>query len=96
MAQKAGNTLESIQVARGLAALAVVFYHASLLFTQKAGLNIFSGIGKYGYMGVPFFFVLSGFIIGFAHYKDIGKKEKLGFRESFSASGAFKNNIRFK
>lgn len=77
MNQKTGNTLESIQVARGFAALAVVFYHVSLLFAQKSDLNLFGGLGKYGYMGVPFFFVLSGFIIGYAHFKDIGHHDRL-------------------
>jgi exopolysaccharide production protein ExoZ len=69
--------LVSIQVGRGLAALAVVFYHVSLLFIQKANTTVFGGYARYGYMGVPFFFVLSGFIIGYAHFKDIGQPSKL-------------------
>jgi exopolysaccharide production protein ExoZ len=69
--------LASIQVGRGLAALAVVFYHVSLLFTQKADITVFGGYTRYGYMGVPFFFVLSGFIIGYAHFKDLNQPSKL-------------------
>lgn len=71
------RSLQSIQAARGLAALAVVFYHAARLFEQKAGLVLFGGAGEYGYLGVPFFFVLSGFIIGHAHFADLGRPERL-------------------
>ena len=69
--------LRSIQAARGLAALAVVFYHDALLFERGAGLVLFGGAGQYGYMGVPFFFVLSGFIIGYAHFADLGRPDRL-------------------
>jgi exopolysaccharide production protein ExoZ len=69
--------LVSIQVGRGLAALAVVFYHVSLLFIQKADTVVFGGYARYGYMGVPFFFVLSGFIIGYAHLRDLNQPSKL-------------------
>lgn len=69
--------LQTIQAGRGLAALAIVFYHTSLLFEQRAGLILFGGAGGYGYMGVPFFFVLSGFIIGHAHFADLGRPDRL-------------------
>lgn len=69
--------LKGIEVARGLAALLVVFYHISRLFEQNFG---FFPLGKFteiGHSGVDFFFVLSGFIIYFIHRKDIGHKSKL-------------------
>ncbi|WP_082467013.1 acyltransferase family protein [Sphingomonas sp. Leaf25] len=70
-------TFQSIQVSRGLAALSVVFYHVGLFFFQKANYSPFSGFSNYGYMGVPYFFVLSGFIIGFAHTQDLGHADRL-------------------
>ncbi|WP_198045812.1 acyltransferase family protein [Novosphingobium aquimarinum] len=74
---QASRQLQTIQVGRGLAALAIVFYHTSLLFEQRADLILFDGAGGYGYMGVPFFFVLSGFIIGHAHFADLGRPDRL-------------------
>jgi exopolysaccharide production protein ExoZ len=74
---EASRQLQTVQVGRGLAALSIVFYHTSLLFEQRAGLILFGGAGGYGYMGVPFFFVLSGFIIGHAHFTDLGRPDRL-------------------
>lgn len=75
---EAPRKLQSIQAARGLAALAVVVYHTSLMFEQRAGFVLFRGLGGYGYLGVPFFFVLSGFIIGHAHFADLGYPRRVG------------------
>jgi hypothetical protein len=58
-----------LQVGRGIAAVLVVFSHATLgadLFYGKP----FDGFWYFGYIGVDFFFVLSGFIIYYAHYQD--------------------------
>lgn len=55
------RTIESLQAGRGLAALAVVLHHseqASRNFGQFAVKPL-----QWGYLGVDFFFVLSGFII---------------------------------
>lgn len=46
---------------RMLAALAVFFYHFSIYFPDKDG--FFTGLAQYGYLGVNFFFLLSGFVI---------------------------------
>lgn len=67
------HRLDALQFFRGLAALGVVLYHAGLSVTafsfQKIPefIEIFFG---YGYLGVDFFFVLSGFIILSSHLKD--------------------------
>lgn len=57
------KTIQSLQAGRGLAALVVVFHHANSLghaFSRDHGNSI---LLQNGYLGVDFFFVLSGFII---------------------------------
>ena len=65
----------SLEAARALAAIVVVLLHAANLmnvphFSGKVGMD---GIFDFGYVGVDFFFVLSGFIITYVHFGDIGK-----------------------
>ena len=71
--------LLSIQAARGIAALLVVFYHAGRMIAlpQYTGYIPLSGFFNSGHAGVDFFFVLSGFIIYFIHHKDIGRADRL-------------------
>ena len=73
--------LQSVQICRGLAALLVLVYHTSAIMgLQKYGSqNIFNGyLSSLGFIGVDFFFVLSGFIIPFAHQKDVGRSDQFG------------------
>jgi exopolysaccharide production protein ExoZ len=56
------KTLNILQAGRALAALAVVFHHASGPARETGQMSI-ATIGAHGYLGVDFFFVLSGFII---------------------------------
>lgn len=63
----AKKNFDILQVLRGIAAIAVVFFHGA------PNISLF----KYGYIGVDMFFVLSGFIIFYIHYKDIGHRSKV-------------------
>lgn len=58
-----------LQVGRGIAALLVVCSHATLSGQSFYG-EAFGGFWSFGHIGVDFFFVLSGFIIYYAHHRD--------------------------
>jgi peptidoglycan/LPS O-acetylase OafA/YrhL len=65
MASSPRTTINSLQAGRGLAAMAVVFHHAGVYVSEQVGAlpRPFATAMSYGYLGVDFFFVLSGFII---------------------------------
>lgn len=72
--------IQSIEAARAVAALSVVLMHAANLmrvehFTGHIGMN---RVFDFGYVGVDFFFVLSGFVIAYVHGPDIGRPERVG------------------
>ncbi|MDB5702001.1 MAG: acyltransferase 3 family protein [Sphingomonadales bacterium] len=66
---------EMLQLGRGVAAMMVVMYHASRIvaeprfWSHPPFANLFENFN----VGVDFFFVLSGFIISWAHWKDLGQ-----------------------
>jgi len=64
--------LNSLQIFRGYAALAVVVYHSSQYTSQLVSPLpiVWENFFKLGMYGVDFFFVLSGFIIMNAHLND--------------------------
>ena len=64
--------IKSLQVFRGLAAFAVVSHHAVVSTDAFVGIVPYSinSILVKGYLGVDFFFVLSGFIIMYTHMND--------------------------
>jgi len=65
--------LNLIQVYRGIAAILVLFHHGNIIFNRDLKQNFFGNILGFGWAGVDFFFVLSGFIIFYIHQLDIGK-----------------------
>ncbi len=81
------KNLDSLQIFRGLAAILVVFYHLTKAIEIQAGYILYSGFFKFGFSGVDFFFVLSGFIIFFVHSKHIGIR-------SFAKEYAIKRCLR--
>src|ERR1700690_1319738 len=77
--ERSSGRLLSIQAARGVASLAVIFYHAGggVALPQYVGFIPLGGFFNFGHAGVDFFFVLSGFIIYFVHHRDIGHPASL-------------------
>ena len=64
--------INSLQIGRAIAAISVVVLHSTMAteyFVQKAPSN-FLLFSSHGYLGVDFFFVLSGFIIYHIHRDD--------------------------
>ena len=70
------NTVHSIQAFRGVAALLVVLFHATVLLAAQYQVTPLSGFFLFGFSGIHIFFVLSGFIIFMVHSSDIGKPRK--------------------
>lgn len=66
------NIINSLQVFRGFAALAVVCHHATLSTSAFIGKipDTIESLFNLGQFGVDFFFVLSGFIIMYTHFND--------------------------
>lgn len=94
--QPAGRVhLDGLQVIRGIAALAVVLFHEQELTSfgpHAVSNNWFTALFKFGYAGVDIFFVLSGFLIVYVHYGDIGRPSRISGGVppgSISSIGAF-------
>lgn len=67
------NRLYSLQVYRGFAALAVILFHVHLVAKKWVDFQFFGGVFQGANIGVDFFFVLSGFIITYIHWGDLGQ-----------------------
>ncbi|MBB3444207.1 acyltransferase [Rhizobium sp. BK379] len=69
----------SIEVGRGVAALLVVLHHTGSIMSEPRffGAEPFNSHFNNFNVGVDFFFVLSGFIITWIHWDDIGRKEQI-------------------
>src|SRR5687767_9589017 len=61
---------------RGLAALLVILFHLTEHFEATENFLFLSGFFLFGYCGVDFFFILSGFVIYYAHFNDIANPER--------------------
>ena len=68
--------LAAIEGSRGVAASAVILYHAARHLHFAYGVPKFMDIFQFGHAGVDLFFVISGFIILFVHYDEIGHPER--------------------
>lgn len=66
------NRLSGIEAGRGVAAVLVVLYHVSRHLDAAFGAPWLKAAFQFGHAGVDFFFVISGFIILFVHYADVG------------------------
>jgi peptidoglycan/LPS O-acetylase OafA/YrhL len=67
-----------IEVARGVAATLVILYHASRQIDAAFQTPVLKAIFQFGHAGVDLFFVISGFVIYYIHYQDVGRPERLG------------------
>lgn len=69
-----------IDCCRGLAAFLVVFQHCLYMIAEPKyfGTDPLNQAVLFGGRGVDFFFVLSGFVISFAHWGDLGRTDRLG------------------
>lgn len=80
------SVLNSLQVGRAIAALAVACCHSEQFVRQFTTIpDPVSSLFMKGYLGVDFFFVLSGFII---HYSSAGRASLNGWAKSFALSRA--------
>ena len=69
--------LKSLQAGRAIAALSVLAFHLhGSTVLPIWGQSHLAALSAHGNAGVDFFFVLSGFIIAFAHGDDIGKPDR--------------------
>ena len=62
------QNLNTLQLGRGLAAVAVGAFHMGVIVPANS--SVLSRLSQHGNAGVDFFFVLSGFIMMHAHSKD--------------------------
>ena len=80
------NKFSAIEAGRGVAALLVVGVHSRNHLFKGGTENMLADLFLLGHSGVDFFFVLSGFIIMYVHYRDIERPERVGnyLRRSFT------------
>jgi exopolysaccharide production protein ExoZ len=69
--------LAGIEAGRGVAATAVVLYHAIRHINKIHPAPLLTQAFQFGHAGVDFFFVISGFIILHVHAPDIGRPTRL-------------------
>ena len=62
-----GTRVAVVNALRGLAALWVAWYHVTGLLQPES--SLLATLGRYGFMGVQVFFVVSGFVIPYALHR---------------------------
>jgi exopolysaccharide production protein ExoZ len=69
----------SIQAGRGVAAILVLFFHlgGAIAAEKYFNLPLFFVPFRFGYSGVEFFFVLSGFLITIVHIGDLNRPDRV-------------------
>jgi peptidoglycan/LPS O-acetylase OafA/YrhL len=77
MAHDARNRLTTLEAGRFIAAAGVMLFHYTGVVADFRGVTVFGDIFRPGHLGVPYFFVLSGFIIYHVHRADLGHAEAL-------------------
>jgi peptidoglycan/LPS O-acetylase OafA/YrhL len=78
MQRDAPRKLTGIEAGRGVAATLVLLYHVARYLDNATGAPRLRDAFAFGHAGVDFFFVISGFIILFVHYDDVGAPGRLG------------------
>lgn len=71
------HRVAGIEVARGIAAVFVILLHVSHHIDQAYGTPLLLSAFRFGHAGVDLFFVISGFIILYVHYDDIGNPKQV-------------------
>ena len=61
--KKTSSKIDSLQMLRGFAAIAVMFFHGSSIIHDRLNYTFLDNYFSIGYLGVDIFFVLSGYII---------------------------------
>jgi exopolysaccharide production protein ExoZ len=79
------RTIKSLQAGRAIAAIAVVAHHSCIAIADFIGgmPAVLQRILNYGYLGVDFFFVLSGFII---YYSNRNMPDRQGWSARYAAN----------
>ncbi len=69
--------LTSLQVLRAVAAIAIVMAHVNRITEIYLNVNLHFSFAVFHDWGIDLFFVISGFIIFYTHFKDFGNAERL-------------------
>ncbi|MBC8054745.1 MAG: acyltransferase [Sphingobacteriaceae bacterium] len=69
-----------IQVFRGVAAMLVIMHHLIANTTNHLNYVAYGNFFNFGFIGVDFFFVLSGFIITYVHFSDLTSSDNIRAR----------------
>jgi len=71
------DKLITLEAGRFFAALAVMLFHYTNVLWRFRGEQVFDDVFRGGHAGVPYFFILSGFVIYHAHEKDLGRPKSI-------------------